>query len=60
MWSGEEIAKGLQNYMICIEMLVAAVAHKYSFTFMDYKDKGAKSSDSEDRMPFINAFIESR
>lgn len=36
-WSAEEIAKGVQNYLICVEMLLAAIAHHYSFTYKDYK-----------------------
>lgn len=57
VWSGSDVAKGLQNYLICLEMFVAAIAHKYSFTYRDYVP--AEGGGAEDRMPFISALIES-
>jgi hypothetical protein len=32
-WTNEEIAKGLQDYLICIEMFFAAFAITYAFTY---------------------------
>lgn len=46
-WSDSEIANGIQDYLICIEMFFAAVAHHYTFTHTDYvvlKDKVDKQN----------------
>ncbi|XP_030631717.1 transmembrane protein 184C-like [Chanos chanos] len=34
--SVEAVATGLQDFIICIEMFVAAIAHHYSFTYRPY------------------------
>lgn len=35
-WTSEEVAKGLQAYLICIEMFVAAILHIFVFPHTDY------------------------
>jgi len=35
-WTTEEVAKGLQAYLICIEMFVAAIIHLFVFPHTDY------------------------
>jgi hypothetical protein len=35
-WSSAEIAKGIQNYIICIEMFLAAVVHTIVFPHSEY------------------------
>lgn len=35
-WSGEEVGTGLQQFLICIEMAGAAVAHHYTFNVQDF------------------------
>lgn len=35
-WSVEEVAKGLQAYLICIEMFAAAIVHIFVFPHTDY------------------------
>jgi hypothetical protein len=35
-WTGEEVANGLIDYCICIEMVGFAVAHAYTFTYTEY------------------------
>ena len=32
-WSTDEISGGLQDFLICIEMLLAAIAHRYFFSY---------------------------
>ena len=36
MWTEMEIAKGLQDYLICIEMFIFAIAFNFAFTHKDY------------------------
>jgi len=35
-WTAEDVAKGLQDYLICIEMFGAAVLHMFVFPHTDY------------------------
>ncbi len=35
-WSSEDVAKGLQAYLICIEMFVASIVHTFVFPHTDY------------------------
>jgi len=35
-WTAEEVAKGLQAYLICIEMFAAAIVHIFVFPHTDY------------------------
>jgi hypothetical protein len=35
-WSGQEVANGLIDYCICIEMVGFAIAHAYTFTYQEY------------------------
>jgi len=35
-WTGEEVANGLIDYCVCIEMVVFAIAHAYTFTYTEY------------------------
>lgn len=37
----EDVALGLQNFLICIEMLFAAVAHYFVFSHKPYVDPAA-------------------
>lgn len=39
-WSDEEIAKGIQDYAICIEMLFASIAFSYAFSHTEYSSTG--------------------
>lgn len=35
-WTSEDVAKGLQDYLICIEMFVGAIVHTFVFPHNDY------------------------
>merc|ERR1719491_1455016 len=35
-WSSEDVAKGLQDWLICIEMFIAAIVHTFVFPHTDY------------------------
>jgi hypothetical protein len=35
-WTVTEISKGLQDYLICVEMFAASIAFSYAFTYQDY------------------------
>ena len=38
-----DVAAGIQNFLICVEMMVAAVAHSYAFPVEDYKKSFSKA-----------------
>lgn len=35
-WDAHNVANGLQDMLVCIEMLMFAIAHKFTFTHKDY------------------------
>jgi hypothetical protein len=35
-WTGEQVANGLIDYCVCIEMVGFAIAHAYTFTYTEY------------------------
>ncbi|CAM9241489.1 unnamed protein product, partial [Ectocarpus fasciculatus] len=35
-WTGVEIAKGIQDYLVCIEMLFFSIAFYYAFSYKDF------------------------
>lgn len=39
-WSGEDVANGLIDYLVCVEMAFFAVAHMFTFTYRDYLPEG--------------------
>ncbi|MGH0141409.1 UNVERIFIED_CONTAM: hypothetical protein FKN15_039166 [Acipenser sinensis] len=42
--SVEAIATGLQDFVICVEMFLAAIAHHYSFTYKPYVQQAEEGS----------------
>ena len=37
-YTKENVATALQNWLICLEMLAFAIAHKYAFSYKEYVD----------------------
>merc|ERR1712070_1220839 len=35
-WTGDEVANGLIDYCICVEMVGFAIAHSFTFTYKEY------------------------
>ena len=35
-WDADDVAQGLQDYLVCIEMFLFAIAHSFTFTFQEY------------------------
>eukprot|EP00520_Triparma_pacifica_P010067 CAMPEP_0118668606 /NCGR_PEP_ID=MMETSP0785-20121206/20437_1 /TAXON_ID=91992 /ORGANISM="Bolidomonas pacifica, Strain CCMP 1866" /LENGTH=406 /DNA_ID=CAMNT_0006563193 /DNA_START=555 /DNA_END=1778 /DNA_ORIENTATION=+ len=35
-WAADDVADGLQDYLICVEMLFFALAHSYTFSYKEY------------------------
>lgn len=52
-YTAEDVAAGLQNFIICIEMFVAAIAHHLFFSASEFNAGG------EAQTPFLSAFVES-
>lgn len=45
-WSAEDVAKGLQDYLICFEMLVAAIVHIFVFPHTEYDPQAVQARAS--------------
>ena len=37
-YTKDNVARALQNWLVCIEMLIFAIAHKYAFSYKEYVD----------------------
>ena len=46
-WSGEQVANGLIDYCICIEMVFFSIAHAYTFTYQEYLPATVQEAISE-------------
>ena len=46
-WTVQEVGQGLQDYLICLEMLVASIAFTAAFTHKDYALKYNDSADTQ-------------
>ncbi len=42
-WSAEDVAKGMQDYLICIEMFVAAIVHIFVFPHTEYDPQAVEA-----------------
>jgi len=60
-YSKEDLNRGCQDYLICIEMLIAAVAHTFSFSHKEYivTIVNEHAVLETQKRPLIQAFIES-
>lgn len=56
-WTVSDISKGLQAYLICIEMFFAAIAFSYAFSHRDYSSH--RRENNEQSEPFLSAFLQS-
>lgn len=45
-YTGEDVAKGIQNLLVCIEMLIYALFHKKFFSYTDFRAGGPLTSVS--------------
>ena len=59
-YDADEIASGLQDFLICIEMFFAAIAHHFVFSYRDVFDPHAEDADErwvQERQPFRRAAV---
>jgi hypothetical protein len=42
-WTSEDVAKGLQDYLICIEMFIAAIVHAWVFPHTEYSPEAVEA-----------------
>lgn len=53
-WSGDDVASGLQDYLVCVEMFCFAIAHAHTFTHLEYLPahggEGRSFDGDEDRL----------
>ena len=42
-WTPEDVAKGMQDYLICIEMFVAAIVHTFVFPHTEYSPQAVEA-----------------
>ena len=35
-WSGDDVAGGIIDYLVCVEMVFFSIAHMFTFTYREY------------------------
>jgi len=58
-WDADAVATGLQDFLVCVEMLAFAIAHTYTFTYREYLpgvDAHWAEEGEHRRVPFKQAF----
>lgn len=52
-WSEHEVAVGLQDFAICLEMFLLSIVHIYVFEFQSYQDSILLQPNSADSSRFV-------
>ena len=39
-WSGDDVAGGIIDYLVCVEMMFFSIAHMFTFTYKEYLPEG--------------------
>jgi len=47
-WSGDEVAGGVVDYLICVEMVFFSIAHLFTFTYKEYLPEGMIDTAADD------------
>lgn len=65
-WDSEDVAKGIQDYCICIEMFVAAIVHSFVFPHSEYSVAAVRAREHamggqghDDQYPYNRTLDES-
>jgi hypothetical protein len=60
-WSPEDVAKGIQDYLICMEMFVAAVVHTFIFPHSEYAPQAVQArARALNQTPMVNGWHKKR
>ena len=55
-WTSEDVAKGLQDYLICIEMFVAAIVHVFVFSHTEFDPQAVEARERAlHQQPFLQS-----
>jgi hypothetical protein len=54
VYTPDEVATGIQDFLICFEMFIAAIAHHFAFHYRDFSARDAQDKN----VPFLEAFVQ--
>lgn len=49
-WSGDDVANGIIDYLVCVEMVFFAIAHMFTFTYREYLPEGMEEKNSSPKL----------
>jgi len=52
-YSAETLATGLQDFLICIEMMIVSIAHLYTFSYLPFVETGSEGIDGSSSNGYI-------
>jgi len=49
-WSGDDVANGIIDYLVCIEMVFFSIAHMFTFTYREYLPEDVEEKNTSPRL----------
>lgn len=49
-WSGDDVANGIIDYLVCIEMVFFSIAHMFTFTYREYLPGDVEEKNTSPRL----------
>mmetsp|Transcript_21840 Transcript_21840/g.24910 ORF Transcript_21840/g.24910 Transcript_21840/m.24910 type:complete len:805 (+) Transcript_21840:818-3232(+) len=59
-WTSEDVAKGMQDYLICIEMFIASLVHFFVFPHTDYLPQAVQLRSAQHLATYTQKFANQR
>jgi hypothetical protein len=59
-WTSDDVASGLQDYLITVEMLFFAIAHSYTFGYEEYAalaQRGGDDASTDEAVDYETSFV---
>jgi len=59
-WSGDDVAGGIIDYLVCVEMVFFAVAHMFTFTYKEYLPEGMEEKKKSGAVGWLFEGVDKR
>lgn len=59
-WTGDDVAGGIIDYLVCIEMVFFAIAHMFTFTYKEYLPEGMEERKKSGMVGWLFEGIDKR
>ncbi|KAL7537082.1 hypothetical protein ACHAXR_008069 [Thalassiosira sp. AJA248-18] len=59
-WTGDDVAGGIIDYLVCVEMVFFSIAHMFTFTFKEYLPEGMEEKKKSGMVGWLFEGIDKR